>query len=42
MIRFLFALAVIILAGQLAACNTVEGFGRDLNRAGSAISNAAN
>ncbi len=43
MTRFLLIVLVLsALATQLTACNTVDGIGRDLNRAGSTISNAAN
>jgi len=35
-------LLIILTLTTLAACNTVEGFGRDLSKAGRTISGAAN
>ena len=34
-------LATLALAGMLAGCNTVHGMGKDITRAGEAISSAA-
>ncbi len=47
MIKKLFSslMAALILAGALATlagCNTVEGFGKDVERGGKAIKNEAN
>lgn len=33
--------AILVMLGALAACNTVAGVGQDLKRGGEAISNAA-
>jgi predicted small secreted protein len=37
----LIALAALMAAGSLAACNTVEGAGRDIQTAGDAIEETA-
>ena len=37
----LIALAALIGAGSLAACNTVEGVGEDVQQAGQAVDQAA-
>ena len=42
MVKTIFALLVLIgLIGATAGCNTVEGFGKDLGRAGEATSDTA-
>ena len=42
MLHLLFCLAVVaVLVCTLAACNTFEGLGRDVNSAGEAMSGAA-
>ena len=33
--------ALLTFAGLLCACNTVQGFGQDVERAGHSVSNAA-
>lgn len=38
----LLALAVVLGAGGLAACNTVEGVGRDVEGAGETVQDASN
>ena len=42
MIKTLTRALVILALTTLAACNTVEGIGQDLGKAGNAISGAAN
>ena len=39
--RLLAAALLVALTGALAACNTVEGAGRDVSAGGRAVSNAA-
>ncbi len=39
--RLATALAVALLLGGLAACNTIEGAGEDLESAGEAVENTA-
>jgi predicted small secreted protein len=34
-------LALLLIAGLLAACNTVEGMGKDIKKGGAAIEKAA-
>lgn len=41
MISPLFALAALFSAGTLAACNTVQGLGEDVEAAGQAVDEAA-
>jgi len=41
MIKLLAALSVIVLAMLTAACNTVEGMGKDVKATGDAIEKAA-
>lgn len=36
----LFVIALSVLSSLLSACNTVHGFGQDVEKAGSAIENA--
>jgi len=42
MIRKVVALALVAGSLVLAACNTVDGVGKDVSSAGNAVSNAAN
>lgn len=37
----LFVSLLSMLAGALSACNTVQGFGKDIEKAGSTLENAA-
>ena len=39
--KALIAIALVVLLGQLAACNTVKGVGQDIQKAGGAIEDAA-
>jgi predicted small secreted protein len=41
MVRKIVAVAVMVGALAVSACNTVEGAGRDVSSAGNAVSNAA-
>jgi entericidin B len=41
MIRFIVAVSAVLTLGLLAACETVEGAGQDIESAGQAISNEA-
>jgi predicted small secreted protein len=40
--RKIFAATLLALLGMTAACNTIHGFGRDVERAGEATQDAAN
>lgn len=39
--RAIFAVTLLALVGLTAACNTIQGFGRDVERAGEATQDAA-
>ena len=39
--RQLFAVVILLLLGMTAACNTIHGFGKDVERAGEATQDAA-
>jgi predicted small secreted protein len=42
MLRTIYAILMLLLLGTTAACNTVQGFGRDVERAGEETQDAAN
>ena len=41
MVRRIFAIALVATTFAIAACNTVEGAGKDVSSAGKAVANAA-
>lgn len=39
--KFVFIVSVILMTGLVASCNTMEGFGKDLQKVGDKISDSA-